>query len=117
RPPLAAGAAGVRAPHVARYVRDQLDARLGPDVVARGGLTITTTLDADLQDSAQEILRRQIAELSTPRAGAPDHRVRNGAVVVLDPSSGAILTMVGSPDFDDSASQGQVNAALARRQP
>jgi membrane peptidoglycan carboxypeptidase len=43
--------------------------------------------------------------------------VRNGAVVVLDPSSGAILTMVGSPNYDDAASQGQVNAALARRQP
>jgi membrane carboxypeptidase/penicillin-binding protein PbpC len=36
---------------------------------------------------------------------------------VLDPSSGAILTMVGSPNYDDAAIQGQVNGALARRQP
>ena len=47
------------------------------------------------------------------RDGGPDHRVRDGAVVVLDPASGAILTMIGSPNFDDAASQGQVNAALA----
>ncbi|HEU5101941.1 MAG TPA: transglycosylase domain-containing protein, partial [Roseiflexaceae bacterium] len=107
----------MRAPHFVQYVLGLLEAELGPDVVARGGLTITTTLDVDLQDTAQQLLRRQVALLSTPRDGGPDHRVRNGAVVVLDPSSGAILTMVGSPNFDDTASQGQVNAALARRQP
>jgi 1A family penicillin-binding protein len=107
----------MRAPHFVQYVLGLLDARLGPEVVARGGLTVTTTLDVDLQDAAQELLRRQVALLATPRDGGPDHRVRNGAVVVLDPSSGAILTMVGSPNFDDAASQGQVNAALARRQP
>jgi 1A family penicillin-binding protein len=107
----------MRAPHFVHYVLGLLDAQLGPDVVARGGLTVTTTLDVGLQDAAQELLRRQVALLATPRDGGPDHRVRNGAVVVLDPSSGAILTMVGSPNFDHAASQGQVNAALARRQP
>ena len=107
----------MRTPHFVQYVLGLLDAQLGPEVVARGGLTVTTTLDVDLQDAAQALLRRQVALLATPRDGGPDHRVRNGAVVVLDPSSGAILTMVGSPNFDDTASQGQVNAALARRQP
>jgi 1A family penicillin-binding protein len=110
-------ASGMRAPHFVRYVLDQLDAQLGPDMVARGGLTVTTTLDADLNDAAQATLRRQLALLATPRDGGPDHRARNGAVVVLDPADGAILAMVGSPNFDDTASQGQVNAALARRQP
>jgi 1A family penicillin-binding protein len=107
----------MRAPHFVQYVLGLLDTQLGPEMVARGGLTVTTTLDVDLQAAAQELLRKQIARLATPRDGGPDHRVRNGAVVVLDPASGAILTMVGSPNFDDAASQGQVNAALARRQP
>lgn len=107
----------MRAPHFVQYVLDELTEQLGADVVARGGLVVTTTLDADLQDVAQEILRRQIAMLSTSRRGGPDHRVHNGAVIVLEPASGAILTMVGSPDFDDGAIQGQVNASLARRQP
>jgi 1A family penicillin-binding protein len=114
---LASDAEGMRAPHFVNYVLDQLDAQLGADVVSRGGLTVTTTLDVNLQDAAQASLRRQIALLATPRGGGPDHRVRNGAVVVLDPRDGAILTMVGSPNFDDARSQGQVNAALARRQP
>ncbi len=100
---FAAGPEPTRAPHFVTYVLDQLAAQLGPEVVARGGLTITTTLDADLNDAAQQILRR--------------HRAGNGAVVVLDPSDGAILAMVGSPDFGDASIQGQVNAALARRQP
>jgi 1A family penicillin-binding protein len=114
---LATAAPPQRAPHFVNYVLDQLSAQLGPDVVARGGLTVTTTLDLDLQAASQTILTRQIAQLATPRDGAPDHRVRNGAVVALDPNDGAILTMVGSPDFDDAASQGQVNAAIALRQP
>ncbi|MFN8570065.1 MAG: PBP1A family penicillin-binding protein [Kouleothrix sp.] len=114
---FAGGEARARAPHFVNYVLDQLEQRLGADAVARAGLTITTTLDAGLQDAAQTILRRQIAQLATPRNGGPDHRVRNGAVLVLDPHDGAILSMVGSPNFDDARAQGQVNGALALRQP
>ncbi|GAB4205541.1 MAG: PBP1A family penicillin-binding protein [Roseiflexaceae bacterium] len=109
--------AAMRAPHVVYYVIGLLDARLGPDTVARGGLTITTTIDLDLHEAAETALRRQVRLLSTPRDGGPDHRVRNGAVVVLDPHDGALLAMAGSPDFNDAASQGQVNAAVALRQP
>lgn len=105
-----------RAPHFVAYVLDELVAQLGPDVVTRGGLTITTTLDVNLQRAAQQILRRQIDRLSMQQNGQPDHRVRNGAVLVLDPNDGALLAMVGSPDFY-AASQGQVNATLALRQP
>ena len=35
----------------------------------------------------------------------------------LDPATGAIRTMVGSPDYFDVATSGAVNAALAQRQP
>jgi 1A family penicillin-binding protein len=107
----------MRAPHFVNYVLDQLSAELGADSVLRGGLTVTTTLDADLNDAAQSSLRRQIELLATPQRGGPDHRVRNGAVIVLNPADGSILAMVGSPNFADTRIQGQVNAALARRQP
>ncbi|MFO7168397.1 MAG: penicillin-binding protein 1C [Chloroflexota bacterium] len=114
---LAPPGPAMRAPHFVLFALDQLAAELGADALARGGLTVTTTLDLGLQEAAQEALRRQIAQLSRAGGGRPDHQVRNGAVVVLDPSDGAILAMVGSPDFADAASQGQVNAALAPRQP
>lgn len=107
----------MRAPHVVAYMLDMLAAHYGPDTVARGGLVITTTIDVDLQHAAQTALQRQIASLSAPHNGTPGHRVRNGAIVVLDPENGAILAMVGSPDFFDATIQGQVNGALARRQP
>ncbi len=107
----------MRAPHFVGYVLDQLTPLLGAETVMRGGLTITTTLDADLQAAAEQILQHQIQQLATPRNGGPDHQVRNGAIVVLDPRSGAILTLVGSPDFANTAIQGQVNAAVAHRQP
>lgn len=106
-----------RAPHFVVYVLDQLAAEIGAETVARGGLTITTTLDLGLQEAAELALQRQLAALAAPRDGGPDRRARNGAVVVLDPRDGAILALVGSPDFNDGAIQGQVNAALAPRQP
>jgi 1A family penicillin-binding protein len=107
----------LRAPHFVRYVLDILDARLGADVAARGGLTITTTLDLDVQAAARQSLRHHLDRLAHPRPGLPDHNVHNGAVVVLDPADGAILAMVGSPDYHDASIQGQFNAALALRQP
>lgn len=106
-----------RAPHFVGFVFDRVAEQLGSEALARGGLTITTTLDSGLQDAAQAILRRQVELLAEPRDGGPDHRVRNGAVIVLDPADGAILAMVGSPDFADRSAQGQVNATLAPRQP
>lgn len=109
--------AGREAPHFVGYVLAQLTEAYGPEVVFRGGLTVTTTLDIDVQRAAQERLHHHVTLLSTPRQGVPDHHVHNGAVVVLNPTDGAILAMVGSPDFADTAHQGQVNAALAQRQP
>lgn len=110
--------AHMQAPHVVFYVLDQVVARYGSEAVARGGLTITTTLDLNIQQAAQASLSRQVALLSRPPdPGEPDHQVRNGAVVVLDPADGAILAMVGSPDFSDATIYGEVNAARALRQP
>lgn len=103
----------MQAPHFVYYVLNQLETQLA----GQSGLTITTTLDLDLQNAAQTTLQRQLASLAVSRPDQPDHQVHNGAVVVLDPSSGNILAMVGSPNFDNAAIQGQVNAAVALRQP
>ncbi|NMB90408.1 MAG: penicillin-binding protein, partial [Chloroflexi bacterium] len=45
------------------------------------------------------------------------HNVNDAAVVALDPHSGEILAMVGSPDYFDARVSGAVNMALAPRQP
>jgi len=108
----------IRAPHFVAYVRNWLEQQFGAEAVIRGGLVVTTTLDLALNDAAQAILRGQIARLASP-FGRPgfDHNAGNAALVALDPSTGEILAMVGSPNYFDARISGAVNAAVALRQP
>jgi penicillin-binding protein 1C len=105
------------APHFVDFVLNQLFIRYRAEEIVRGGLTITTTLDLGLQQASQAILKRQLQLLNNPRDGSPNRQAHNGAIIVLDPHDGAILAMVGSPNFADRANQGQVNATTALRQP
>jgi penicillin-binding protein 1C len=100
----------LKAPHFVTYVRAQLEEEYGPEVLYHGGLRVTTTLDPRLQAVAEQAAKKQIAALK-------GKNVSNAAVVILDPKTGEILAMVGSVDFGDAAISGQVNMALAPRQP
>lgn len=105
RPPFQ----NIKAPHFVMYVRDLLAQRYGEKTVSQGGLKITTTLDLDMQQMAEEILAEQLSRLIPLRVG-------NGAVMVQDPQSGQILAMVGSKDYFDPQ-EGNFNATLGLRQP
>lgn len=118
----------IEAPHFVMWVQGQVEELVGPEVFRRGGLRVTTTLDLDVQQRAEEILRRRLAMLrpcaGTGGVGAacdseadPTRRVGNAALVALDPDSGAVLAMVGSPDYFDARISGAVNGALGARQP
>jgi len=108
----------ITAPHFVFYVQSQLEAALGRPRLAQGGLQIITTLDVDLQNAATRIIRRRLAQLNRPAASIPQQRrAENAALVALDPASGAIRALVGSPDYFDAAIAGAVNGALALRQP
>ncbi|MFO7867203.1 MAG: penicillin-binding protein 1C [Candidatus Aminicenantes bacterium] len=74
------------------------------------GRDIRTTLDYELHQDIQHLLREHINSL------AP-HNITQGAAVVIDNSSGEIISMVGSRDFFDDYHQGQVNGAVSLRQP
>lgn len=99
----------ITAPHFVFYVRDVLEQYYGPDVVYRGGLRVTTSIDLAWQDEAQRIVQQHIAELR-------ERNANNAAVVILS-HSGEILAMVGSVDYNDPTVDGQVNVALSPRQP
>ena len=101
----------IRYPHWVMYVRQLLEERYGAQALYRSGFTVYTTLDPQLQDAAQAAAREQVQAL------AEAHHVTNAAVVVLRPSTGEILALVGSVDFYDESIDGQVNMALAPRQP
>ncbi len=107
----------IEAPHFCMAVRGEASRLLGEEALRRGGLRIRTTLDLDLQRAAEAQLRRQLAALNTPTAALPSHNARNGAVLVLDPRTGDVLAMVGSPDYFSVEIDGALNAVYALRQP
>lgn len=105
-----------KAPHFVVYAQDRAEdilVRLGysPELLANGGLRVYTSLDLDFQTVAEDSAERHIADLRN------SNNVSNSAVVVIHPPSGEILAMVGSINYDDPSIDGQVNVALAQRQP
>ena len=99
-----------KAPHFVQYVQKILEDRYGEKVFEQGGLKVTTTLDLELQEKAQAIVADEISKVEK-------QRITNGGVVVVDPQTGEILSMVGSKRFDDPDYDGQVNVTLSLRQP
>lgn len=109
--PLTEQLAGIKAPHFVLMVRSQLEKELGGAVVGRGGLTVKTTLDLDIQQKLEEQVSAFFA------SGAPDRaRISNTASTVEDTQTGQIVAMVGSRDFNHPGF-GQDNAATAFIQP
>ena len=99
------------APHFAVYVRQLLESQLGAEVVANGGLRVTTTLDLDYQRLAEDLAREHVA------AVGPEHNLTNAALVALKPATGEILAMLGSVDYRDESIDGNVNVTLTPQQP
>lgn len=100
----------IKAPHFVMYVKDILAKKYGSQLVEQGGLDVTTSLDISIQQTAQATVTQEIAKVSYLHIG-------NGAALVTNPKTGEILAMVGSKDYFDSKSDGNVNVSLALRQP
>lgn len=82
-------------PSFVAIVRDALEARLGEDLY-RSRLRIHTTLDPVAQRAAEAELEAQLRSLSgRVRAGEGELQ---GAVVIMDASTGDVLALVGSGD-------------------
>jgi penicillin-binding protein 1C len=104
------GRGTIRAPHFVFYIIDQLEEEYGKEFLT-SGLRIITTIDAELQEKTEAIVKAYALE-NEEKFGAS-----NASLVALDPGTGQILSMVGSRDFLDPAIDGQYNATLALRQP
>ncbi len=100
----------IKAPHFALKVKELLSDKYGESVVEQGGLRVTTTLDLDLQDFAQDAVATEVAKLTKQNVG-------NGAAIVTYPKTGEILAMVGSKDYNATDEDGKVNILYAKRQP
>jgi len=108
----------IEAPHFVLMVEDQLESLFpGNELRSSSGLLVRTTLDLDWQHQAQEIARRQLDTLNRPVGGGLSHNVHNAALVALDPHTGEILALLGSPDYFDASISGAINMALMPAQP
>ncbi len=98
-------------PHWVNFVRAQLEEQYDAQTIYRSGFVVYTTLDPVMQDKAQQLVTDQVAAMA-------DSNAHNGALVAIRPSTGEILAMVGSPDFNNDAIAGQINMANSpTRQP
>jgi penicillin-binding protein 1A len=95
------------APYFVDYVLRTVRDRYGVAAIYRGGLTIQTTLNLALQHEAERLLTERVR-------AARGLRVTQGALIALDPNTGAVLAMVGGVSYQSSVFN---RVTQARRQP
>jgi penicillin-binding protein 1C len=102
---------GIKAPHFVFFIKDYLEQKYGSDAVENGGLKVTTTLNYDLQEKGEVIVKEGALK------NEKDWNGKNAGLVAIDPKTGQILTMIGSRDYFDKTIDGNYNIATAWRQP
>jgi membrane peptidoglycan carboxypeptidase len=93
------------------FIKDYLEQKYGLDTAEKGGLKVTTTLDYELQEKGELIVKEGAL------ANAKDWNGSNASLVAIDPKTGQILTMIGSRNYFDKEIDGNFNVATAKRQP
>lgn len=101
----------IKAPHFVMFIRDYLEKKYGENEIKNGNLKVVTTLDFELQQKAEEIVKEYALR------NEKNFNAENAALVAVEPSTGHILSMVGSRDYFDKDIQGSFNVATAHRQP
>ncbi|MBI4085742.1 MAG: transglycosylase domain-containing protein [Candidatus Liptonbacteria bacterium] len=103
---------GIQAPHFVEAVKDYLIQKYGEDAVREGGLKVITTLDWDLQQLGEKVVKEGAERNEALYQG------KNAALVAEDPKTGQILSLVGSRDYFDLKNEGNFNVATqGLRQP
>ncbi len=87
----------IKAPHFALTIQDYLNNKYGEDFVRTAGLKVLTTLDWNLQQSAE----KAVSEGAERNKNLYDGH--NAALVAQDANTGQILALVGSKDYFGTA--------------
>src|SRR3989344_1261739 len=82
----------IKAPHFVMYVQQYLEEKYGDTFLKEKGLKVYTSLDWDLQEYAEKVVKE--ADKTNIAFDA-----NNTAVVVIDPDTGEILSLIGSKDY------------------
>ncbi len=90
-------------------VRKQLVEKFGGSRVSEGGLRVYSTLDSDLQQTAEKAIEAGTAAIErrpryphSSKKNADDLDYLQGALVAMDPETGAVRALVGGRDFSQS---------------
>ncbi|MFA5009288.1 MAG: PBP1A family penicillin-binding protein [Candidatus Paceibacterota bacterium] len=78
--------------HFVEYVKEQVEEMYGEDFLQTKGLRIYTTLNWDLQKSAEETVKESVAK------NRANYNAYNQAAIIMSPKTGEVLAMVGSAD-------------------
>ncbi len=98
---------GIKAPHFVHFILSEFKAM----DISEPDVNIETTLDYYSYERSQSIASQWINRLRN------NHNVSNAAVVLLKNDTGEILAMLGGIDYFDASRSGQINLAIAKRQP
>lgn len=101
----------IKAPHFVMYIKQKLAEKYGEETVRQKGFKVITTLDYDLQEEGQKIVKERALK------NAEKHNARNAGLIAIDPQTGQILSMVGSRNYFSKEINGNFNVTTAHRQP
>jgi penicillin-binding protein 1C len=94
----------IERPQNALHIGEYAKSRYGHDA------QVKTTIDYRMQLMCENLLKTHVQPLM-------DYEITNGAIVIIENKTRKVKAMVGSRDFFDSVTSGQVNGALAPRSP
>lgn len=98
----------IDAPYFTSYILKELPKYVKPDVLAKGGLTVETTLNPTWQKAADK------AVATTLRNEGRWDNFKQAAMVAIDPRNGEIKAMVGGKSFNKNEFN---RVTQAKRQP
>ncbi len=99
----------ILAPHFVFYIKSDLEKQYGLQRVEEGGLNVITSLDLDIQNEAEKIVKEELEKVAALN-------ISNAGMLVTKPETGEILAMVGSADYFAEPS-GAFNVTTGFRQP
>lgn len=102
---------GIKAPHFVMYIKDYLTQKYGTQKIEEGGLKVITTLDWNIEQKGEEVVKKNAL------INKSSWNAENESMVIMNPKTGEILSMIGSRDYFDKEIDGNFNVALAHRQP
>lgn len=101
----------IKAPHFVFFVKEYLETKYGKEIISAWGFHIYTTLDSDLQNKAEEIIKKQVESNSTR------FNATNAALISLDNKNWDILAMVWGVNYFDQENKWNVNIITSALQP